>query len=264
MDRRASLVSSGTAFGPLRSFALLRGSCNGWSGKRACGQPAALRWSGLRFAPTALRAFAPSGANACARRGTVRRDCSTSGRTASVSRPRRRTRCVHFVHCAQTAATSQFSKRAARAAASPALLGAPEARRRLPASPFAEPVVVRSSRTHSGSARWAVRLAGSLNGAEERSPVVGARSALRGLTRRRCLNAVSAANEVSSAPRPRGEHHRGVGAKRRPPLREPARRTDRCAAPPLMENSGTRRSATGRKPTSALAISRPATKVALQ
>ena len=218
------------ALGPLRSFVPFGGfgcsltcSLDGRSGKGACGQSAALRWSGLRFAPTSLR--------------------------CSVSRPRRRTRCVHFVHCAQTTATSQTTKRAARAAASPALLGAPEARRSLPASPFAvAALVVVVSRATTGSARRAVRLAGSLNGAEERSPVVGARSALRCLTRRRCLNAVSAANEVSSAPRPRGEHRRGVAAKRRPPLREPARRTDRRAAPSTVENiQRLRRSATGRK-----------------
>ena len=225
MSAAVSLRLAGAAeLGPLRSFVLVRVSCNGRSGKGACGQSAALRWSGLRFAPTALR--------------------------CSVSRPRRRTRCVRCAHCAQTTATSQTTKRAARAAASPALLGAPEARRSLPASPFADAaVVVGVSRAATGSARGAVRLAGSLNGAEERSRVVGARSALRGLTRRRCLNAVSAANEVSSAPRPQGEHRREVGAKRRPPLCELARRAARRAAPPSLEDSGTRTTATGREQT---------------
>ena len=44
-----------------------------------------------------------------------------------------------------------------------------------------------------------------------------AQRALRRLTRRGCLSAVSAANEASSATRPRGEQHRAVGAQRRPP-----------------------------------------------
>ncbi len=47
-------------------------------------------------------------------------------------------------------------------------------------------------------------------------------SALRQLTRRGCLNAVSAANEVSSAARPRTEQRSGVDAQRRPPPHEPA------------------------------------------
>jgi hypothetical protein len=47
-------------------------------------------------------------------------------------------------------------------------------------------------------------------------------SAHQQLTRRGCLNAVSAANEVSSAARPRTEQRSAVGAQRRPPPYEPA------------------------------------------
>jgi len=55
-------------------------------------------------------------------------------------------------------------------------------------------------------------------GAEQRRPVVGARlRALRHLTHRDCLSAVSAANEASFAMRPRVEQRRGVAAPRRPP-----------------------------------------------
>ena len=48
-----------------------------------------------------------------------------------------------------------------------------------------------------------------------------AQPALRGLTRRRCLSAVSEANVASSATRPRAEQRSGVGAQRRPPQHEP-------------------------------------------
>ena len=51
---------------------------------------------------------------------------------------RRRTHFAHCVHCVQTAATSQSLKRAARAATSPVLLGAPEAHYGLPTRAFAE------------------------------------------------------------------------------------------------------------------------------
>ncbi len=53
-------------------------------------------------------------------------------------------------------------------------------------------------------------------GAEQRRPVVGARlRALRHLTHRDCLSAVSAANEASLAMRPRVEQRRGVAASQR-------------------------------------------------
>jgi hypothetical protein len=156
-------------------------------------------------------------------------------------------------------ATSMLTKRAARAAASTPLLGAPEgapqpARKRLCCG------VVCVSRITTGSARQAVPGEGSLWGAEGepgleqssglfvpgerpglrdrrglqgRSLVVGARSALRQLTRRHCLSAESAANIASLATRPRGEHRREVAAKRRPPQREPptGHRLPRHAAP---------------------------------
>ena len=55
------------------------------------------------------------------------------------------TRYVRFALCAQTDAASQRWMRAARAAASPALLGAPEARRDLPGRAFAAaPVALRT------------------------------------------------------------------------------------------------------------------------
>ena len=50
---------------------------------------------------------------------------------------------------------------------------------------------------------------------------VGARSALRQLTRRDCSNGANAVSAVSFAARPRTEHRSGVGAQRRPPQHEP-------------------------------------------
>ena len=80
-------------------------------GKGACGQAYALRWSGLRFAQTSLR-------------------CSVSWPVAELT-------ALSSFAAFKQAATSQITMRAARAATSPALLGAPEARSSLPARAFA-------------------------------------------------------------------------------------------------------------------------------
>ena len=71
------------------------------------------------------------------------------------------------------------------------------------------------------SSREAVPGGGDFCGDEEHRFKVGARSALRHLTCRGCLSAVSAANVASSAARPWTEHRSAVGAKRRPPQHEP-------------------------------------------
>ena len=71
------------------------------------------------------------------------------------------------------------------------------------------------------SSRQAVPAGGDLWSDEDRRPGVGARSALRGLTRRSCLSAVSEANAASSATRLWGEHRSAVGAQRRPRKHEP-------------------------------------------
>lgn len=165
-------------------------------GKGASGQAAALRWSGLRCAPTPLR--------------------------CSVSRPRRITRFVRCAHCTQTNATSQMWMRAAREAASPVLLGAPEARRGLSERTFADRwCLVFVERTQPVAARQACSVGGDLWSGEERSPEVGARSAHPHLIRRGCLNGANAVSKVSSAARPQDEHRSGVAAKRRPLQREP-------------------------------------------
>ncbi len=120
------------ACGPLLKFAVC---CAGSRrrGKGAPGQAAALRLGGRRCAPTPLR--------------------------CSVSWPRRRTHCVRCAHFVQTTATSQTTMRAARAATRPALLGASEARLRLPGRAFAEPAVAFARRAPlvvfaAGAARW--------------------------------------------------------------------------------------------------------------
>ena len=70
------------------------------------------------------------------------------------------------------------------------------------------------------SGRWHPA-GGDFCGDEERRFEVGARSALRHLTCRSCLSAVSAANVASSAARPRTEHRSAVDAQHRPPQPEP-------------------------------------------
>ncbi len=99
------------------------------------------------------------------------------------------------------------------------LLGAPQARRGLSGHAFAGAFVVRYEREEPS--RRAVPAGGDLRGGEDRRTGVGARSALRRLTRRNCLSAVSEANAASSATRPLAENRSGVGAQRRPPGHEP-------------------------------------------
>ena len=167
-----------------------------WSGKGAPGQATALRLGGRRCAPTPLR--------------------------CSVSWPRRRTHYAPCGRCVRTASTSQKTKRAARAATSPVLLGTSEARLRLPGRAFAEPIVACGPRRTNGGLRGRRSPLGAISGATRSAAPGSARdSALRGLTCRGCLNAVSAANGVSSAARPWCEHRSGVGAPRRPPQHEP-------------------------------------------
>ena len=107
--------------------------------------------------------------------------------------------------------------------AAPALvsrpLGAAQARRCLSGHAFAGCLVVRIARAEPS--RQAVPAGGDLWSDEKHSPTVGARSALRGLTRRSCLSAVSEANAASSATRLWGEHRSAVGATRRPRKHEP-------------------------------------------
>lgn len=174
---------------------------NHFAGAGRCGkgtpeQAAALQRGGLRCAPTALR--------------------------CSVSWPRRGTHSAHCVRCVRTTATSQCLIRAVRAATSPALLGASQVRRSLPERAFAGQRLVFATKQTSFASRQVVLCGGELCGDEKHRPGVGARSPLRHPTRRGCSNAVSAANRVSSATRPRAEHRSAVGLQGRPPRCEPS------------------------------------------
>jgi len=76
------------------------------------------------------------------------------------------------------------------------------------------------ARLHPAS-RQAVPGGGDLCGDEESSHRVGARSALRKLTRRGCSSGARKARAASSAARPCGEHRSAVCATRRPAQCEP-------------------------------------------
>ena len=177
-----------------------------------------------------------------------------AGRSASLRRPalragcpamlglvaRRRTHCVRFALCVQTTAPSQRTKRAARAATSPALLGASEARCSLPGRAFATTeVALDHPHAPTGGLRGRRYPAGAISVATSSAGPGSARAqrALRPLTRRSCLSAVSAANAASSAARPRTEQRSAVGAKRRPPQHEPPAGTACRDARPLRESS---------------------------
>src|SRR5450755_4880616 len=101
---------------------------------------------------------------------------------------RRITRYVRCAHCARTDAASQLWMRAARAAASPPLLGASEARPGPPERAFAPTLVDFAANTASAASRRAVPGGGDFCGDEKRRTGVGARSAHPHLTRRVCSN----------------------------------------------------------------------------
>jgi hypothetical protein len=111
-----------------------------------------------------------------------------------------------------------LTKRAARAAVKAVLLGAAEARRSPPGRTFAEGWFVVGAKktrcpypsgdvpgrhagpkTNSPHSRESVPGGGDLCGGEEHRAGVGARSALRKLTHRGCLNETNAVSAVSSA-----------------------------------------------------------------
>jgi len=209
-----------------------------------------------RRSASARRSPLRSDSPAARARGPGLRQARTVHRTVRVRAQcivpvaRRTTHCAHCVRCVRTSAPSQSTKRAARAATSPALLGASQARcDGLPAPAFVEALAVRGRIQTTGSARQAVSVGGDLWGDEERRLGVGARSALRGLTRRTCPNAANAVSAVSCATRPRAEHRSAVGAKRRPPHHEPPADTA-CRAPRTSAQEREQRlSAMGRKRT---------------
>lgn len=168
----------------------------GRCGKGAPGQAVALRRGGRRRAPTALR--------------------------CSVWWPRRGTHCAPCRRSVQTTATSQTTMRAARAAPRPVLLGASEARLRLPGRAFAEPLRVFVMQAPTGDRRGGRCPLEAMSGATRSTAPGSARvSALRELACRGCLNGATAGRAVSSAARPWREHRSAVGPQGRPLQHEP-------------------------------------------
>ena len=108
------------------------------------------------------------------------------------------------------------NERASRLAARPVLLSATQARRTRPPRAFASELLMRGifglPHAINPASRLAGPGAGDLWNAEERSVRGGARSALRNLTHRACLNAAPAGRVVSCAMRPAREHRRAVRA----------------------------------------------------
>ena len=177
-------------------FSKGRLTCHGQRDKGASGQAAALHWSGRRVRQLPCDARS---------RGPVAELTSLTA--------------FDFV---QTAATSQMTMRAARAATSPVLLGAPEARCDLPGRAFpGRWCLLFVGKTETAAARQAVPGRGDFWGDEQRRPGVGARSAHRHLTRRGCLNGANEVSKVSSAARHQGEQRSAVEAQRRPLQHEP-------------------------------------------
>ena len=103
----------------------------------------------------------------------------------------------------------------------PPLLGASEAHRVLPGPGFAAALVGFGAKTtEATTSRQAAPGRGDFCDDEERSAGVGARSALRDLTRRYCLNVAPAKARSELSARPRGEHRSAVGPQGRPPQHE--------------------------------------------
>ena len=133
---------------------------------------------------------------------------------------RRITRCARV---AQTDAASQQWRRAARAATSPAVLGAAYARGRPPARSFAAPEVAFGAGGTVGDCRARGRPPGAISGSASSAGTGEARAqrALPGLTRGVCLSGANADRAASYAARARAEQRSEVVAQRRPTQHEP-------------------------------------------
>jgi hypothetical protein len=170
-----------------------------------------------------------SSARAKARAGSRRRLDEAVGAFGTDSPPLlglmacRITHSARFARCVRTDAASQLLKRAARAAMSPAVLGASYARRRLPARSFAAPVVDFHPGTASGPRRDRGHPSGAISGSASSAGPGEARTqcALRRLTHGICSSAAPAGRVASYAVLARAEQHSAVGAQRRPTQHEP-------------------------------------------
>ena len=192
----------------------LRCACQGWRGKGTPGKAGGLRLGGRRGTADFLPVL-----------GLV---------------ARRRTHFACFAALRSNRRRQVSSRSALRArATSPVLLSASEAPSDLPGRAFAETLVVFVGKDNtmvlseralalrgqpSTVTAWqAVPGRGDFWGGEEHSAWVGARSALRKLTRGRCLNGASAASIVSSTARPMREHRSAVGVPADCPSMSPCR-----------------------------------------
>jgi hypothetical protein len=217
----------------------------GCSGMAACGSIRSFVRT-LFVQASARQRRARAGCSASLQRSSLRSDClAVLGRVA-----RRRTHFAHFARCVQTGGDKSVHK--ARCARGPRALRSSALQRRCAACP-GTPLQTQwgcscdRGRCLSGRRHPARAISVAMRSAGPRSARV---SALRQLTRGGCLNAVSEANEVSSAARPRNEHRSAVGAKRRPPQHEPTPGAACRDAPTLRMQSGRQpTSATGRERT---------------
>ena len=134
------------------------------------------------------------------------------------------THSARFARCVQTDAASQLLKRAARAAKSPAVLGASDARRQPPTRSFAAPTVVCGGWNATiGSRRDREHPSGAISGSASSAGPGEARTqcALPQLTHGICSSAAPAGRVASYAVLARAEQHSAVGAQRRPAQHEP-------------------------------------------
>jgi hypothetical protein len=160
------------------------------------------------------------------------------------------TALTSFAAFKQTA-TSQLLMRAARAATSPTLLGAPQAHCSLPEPRFANTVgVFVANNTNRGLRGKGCSLGAIWVATSSAGPgSARAQRALRQLTRRGCLNAANEVSAVSSAARPRIEQRSAVDAQRRPPPHERPAGCPCRDAPTPCKRSRPRTAATRRKQT---------------
>ena len=206
----------------------VRVGCQRRSGKGACGQAG----------------------GASRRRSARSADCPVVlGLVAPPHNSLRSLRSLRSDRCGESEVVARCARgpRALRSSAPPRRAAGLPARAFAPACGVLVALNANTSTTGSTS-RQAVRGGGDFWGEEQRRAGLGARSALRGLTRRPCPSAVSEANVASWATRARTEQRTGVGAQRRPPQHEPAPGTACRDARRPCRSSHARAAASDRKP----------------
>ena len=225
------LRSSPSAVGPLLSFA-------------------------VRFVPRSARGEGAPGRAAVACDARRSPQAATSLR-CSLAWPCRPTRFAHFVRCAQT--NGGKSDHEARCARGPHALRSPAPCHAPPSPPghtFARVTVVRSTRSSIVAARQAEPGLRPVGGGEQRRSGVGARSALRCLTRRRLSERSerSERSELGDATPLRAAQRSRREAETATVWPQPRLRLPRRATHP-QESGRTRTTASGRKQTAKTDVS---------